>query len=190
MITGSSYPEVAVRFPEWPYRTPRLFYRNLRNGKFELIDDPGPGFTTAHSSRGSAFGDFDNDGDLDILIMNMNEPPSLLRNDVRGDNTWLKIFLIGTKSNRSAIGSRVVANYGKKKQAKTVTAQNSFYSSSDRRLHFGLGDAELADIEIFWPNGAVEKYHSLPANHLVTIKEGTGVTKLEKWKSGGRPRIG
>jgi hypothetical protein len=190
MITGSIYPEVAVRFPEWPYRTPRLFYRNLRNGKFELIDDPGPGFTAAHSSRGSAFGDFDNDGDLDILIMNMNEPPSLLRNDVRGDNTWLKIFLVGTKSNRSAIGSRVVANYGKKKQAKTVTAQNSFYSSSDRRLHFGLGDADLADIEIFWPNGGVEKYRSLPANHLVTIKEGTGVTKLEKWKSGGRQRIG
>jgi enediyne biosynthesis protein E4 len=183
VITGSIYPEVGARFPGWPYRTPRLFYRNLRNGKFEIIDDPGPGFTTSHSSRGSAVGDFDNDGDLDILIMNMNEPPSLLRNDVRGDNKWLKIFLVGTRSNRSAIGSRVVAYYGQKKQAKNVTAQASFYSSNDRRLHFGLGDASLADVQIFWPNGGVERYSSLPANHLVTIKEGAGVTKLEKWKS-------
>ena len=93
VVTGSIYPEVGARFPGWPYRTPRLFYRNLRNGRFELIDDAGPGFPTPHSSRGCAVGDFDNDGDLDILIMNMNEPPSLLRNDVRGENNWLKIFL-------------------------------------------------------------------------------------------------
>ena len=186
MITGNIYPEVAARFPEWPYRTPRLFYRNLRNGKFELIDDAGPGMTSPHSSRGSAYGDFDNDGDVDILIMNMNEPPSLLRNDLSGDNTWLKILLVGTKSNRSAIGARVVAHYGQQKQAKTVTAQSSYYSSNDRRLHFGLGNAPQADIEIFWPNGGVEKHASLPANHLVIIKEGTGVTKLDKWKSGSR----
>jgi hypothetical protein len=186
MATGNIYPEVAARFSAWPYRTPRLFYRNLRNGKFELIDDPGPGMTAPHSSRGSAVGDFDNDGDVDILIMNMNEPPSLLRNDVRGDNTWLKIFLVGTKSNRSAIGARVVAHYGQQKQAKTVTAQSSYYSSNDRRLHFGLGNAPQADVEIFWPNGGVEKHASLPANHLVTIKEGTGVSKLEKWNSESR----
>jgi hypothetical protein len=187
MITGNIYPEVAAKFPAWPYRTPRLMFRNLRNGKFELIDDAGPGIAASHSSRGSAYGDFDNDGDLDILIMNMNEPPSLLRNDVHGDNKWLKVFLVGTKSNRSAIGARVVAHYGSNKQAKTVTAQNSYYSSSDRRLHFGLGDSAQADVEIFWPNGGVERCNSLPANHLVTIKEGAGITKHEKWESGGRP---
>jgi hypothetical protein len=191
VVTGSIYPEVGARFPGWPYRTPRLFYRNLRNGKFELIDDAGPGFTTPHSSRGCAVGDFDNDGDLDILIMNMNEPPSLLRNDVGGgENNWVKIFLVGTKSNRSAIGSRVVAHYGGKRQAKAVTAQSSFYSSNDRRLHFGLGNAVVVEVEIFWPNGGVERHGSLPANHLVTIKEGAGVTRLEKWKGEVRPRIG
>lgn len=186
MITGSIYPEVGARFPEWPYRSPRLFFRNLRNGKFELIDDAGPGITAAHSSRGCAFGDFDNDGDLDMLIMNMNEPPSLLRNDLRGDDKWIKIFLVGTQSNRSSIGARIIASYGQKKQTKTVTAQSSFYSVNDRRLHFGLGNAALVDVEIFWPNGRVEKYSSLPSNHLITIKEGAGVTKLENWKTNGR----
>ena len=119
--------------------------------------------------------------------MNMNEPPSLLRNDVRGDNTWLKLSsAVGTKRNRSAIGARGSSHYGQQKQAKTVTAQSSYYSSNDRRLHFGLGNAAQADVEIFWPNGGVEKHASLPANHLVTIKEGVGVTKLEKWKSESR----
>ena len=79
-----------------------------------------------HSSRGCAFGDFDNDGDLDILIVNLNEPPSLLRNDLTGDNRWLKVKLIGTKSNRSAIGARVVARYGGKQQVQEVISQSSY----------------------------------------------------------------
>lgn len=190
VATGSIYPEVEARFSAWPYHTPRLFYRNLRNGKFELIADSGPGISTPHTSRGCAVGDFDNDGDLDILIMNMNEPPSLLRNDVRGNDNWLKIFLVGTKSNRSAIGARVIAYYAEKKQVKCVTAQSSYYSCHDRRLHFGLGSAGVADVEIVWPNGQVEKCKALPANNLVTIKEGTGAVKVEKWKSEDRPHTG
>jgi hypothetical protein len=91
--------------PAYPFRTPRLVFRNLGDGRFEeLIDEAGSGVASAHSSRGCAFGDFDNDGDVDVLVMNMNEPPSLLRNDVSGGGHWLKVLLVGVTSNRSAIG--------------------------------------------------------------------------------------
>src|SRR5206468_4741834 len=106
---------------------------------------------------GCAFGDFDNDGDVDVLVANLNEPPSLLRNDVSGNGHWLKVLLVGTQSNRSAIGARVIARYGGRAQAQEVTAQSSFYSANDRRLHFGLGAASLADLTIRWPGGATEK---------------------------------
>jgi len=112
--------------------------------------------------RGAAFGDFDNDGDMDVLIMNVNEPPSLLRNDAPPGNHWIKIRLEGTKSNRSAIGSRVLARYGGKVQVQEVLSGSSFISANDPRLHFGLGLATAADIEIHWPLGLVEKYPGLP----------------------------
>ncbi len=96
VVTGSVYPEVERVLPAYPFRTPRLVFRNLGNGRFEeLIDEAGPGVAAVHSSRGCAFGDFDNDGDVDVLVMNMNEPPSLLRNDVSGDGHWLKVLLVG-----------------------------------------------------------------------------------------------
>src|SRR6266446_442045 len=131
-----------ARFRAMP-KTPRVIFRNLGNGKFEeLMGVAGPGVEELHSSRGCAFGDFDNDGDLDILIINLNEPPSLLRNDVSGDHRWLKVQLIGTKSNRSAIGARALARYGGKQQVQEVISQSSYCSTNDHRLHFGLGKAE------------------------------------------------
>jgi len=144
------------------------------------LGEGGPGIEEVHASRGVAFGDFDNDGDLDILIMNQNEPPSLLRNDVSGDYHWLKVKLVGTKSNRSAIGATVVASYGGKKQAQAVMAQSSYLSVSDRRLHFGLGAAAAADLEIRWPNGARETIPQVAAGQLVTVQEGAGVVKRER----------
>src|SRR5205807_2730080 len=96
-----------------PHKTPRVLFRNLGGGRFEeLLDAGGPAIAEAHCSRGVAFGDFDNDGDLDILIMNINEPPSLLRNDVRGGGHRLKVKLVGTRSNTSAVGAVVRAIYG------------------------------------------------------------------------------
>jgi hypothetical protein len=176
VVTGSIYPEVERRFPDYPYRTPRLIFRNLGNGKFEeLIDEAGPGIAAAHSSRGCAVGDFDNDGDLDILVMNMDEPPSLLRNDLKSPGNWLKVKLAGTKSNRSAIGSRVTAQYGEHRQAQDVTAQSSFYSVNDRRLHFGLGPNRTATLTVRWTNGGIETFTDVPANHLVVITEGVGI---------------
>ncbi len=143
----------------------------------ELGDETGPAISSRHVSRGCAFGDFDNDGDLDILIMNRNEPPSLLRNDAPAGNHWLKVRLEGTKSNRSAIGSRVLVRYGGKVQAQCVTSQSSFLSSNDPRMHFGLGSATTADIEIHWPTGASETHAEIKADQLVTVREGEGIVK-------------
>jgi hypothetical protein len=176
VVTGSVYPEVEAAFPEYPLKTPRFIFRNLGNGKFEeLIEEAGPGIAAAHCSRGCAFGDFDNDGDVDMVVINLNEPPSLLRNDLTGDGKWLKVLLVGTKSNRSAIGSRVLARYGGKVQAQAVSGQSSFYSVNDRRLHFGLGASAYADLEIHWTNGLVERFAKVESNRLVTITEGKGI---------------
>jgi hypothetical protein len=135
----------------------------------------------AHSSRGCAFGDFDNDGDVDVLVWNMNEPPSLLRNDVSGGGHWLKVLLVGIQSNRSAIGTRVVAAYGGRTQAQEVTAQASFYSANDRRLHFGLGASTIADLTIRWPNGATEKIPNVEADQLVVVREGAGILRRQRF---------
>lgn len=181
MTTGSVYPEVERTLPQYPNRTPRVVFRNLGNGTFEeLIEEAGPGVAASHCSRGCAFGDFDNDGDIDILIVNLSEPPSLLRNDFRGNNRWLKLKLIGTKSNRSAIGTRVVAHYGQKIQAQEVLSQSSFYSANDPRLHFGLGSETSVDLEIRWPSGLRENFKGVAANQLVVIKEGMGIIPDKK----------
>ena len=178
LVTSSVPPAPGKRIPEDLYRTPRVIFRNLGNGRFEeLIEQAGPGVAAPHSSRGCAFGDFDNDGDLDILIVNLNEPPSLLRNDLSGDHHWLKVKLIGTKSNRSAIGARVTASYGDRRQAQEVLSQSGFFSASDTRLHFGLGSATRVDLEIRWPSGAKETLPKVAADQLVTIKEGEGIIK-------------
>jgi hypothetical protein len=181
MTAGSVYPEVEKTLLQYPNKNPRVVFRNLGNGSFEeLIEEAGPGVAAAHSSRGCAFGDFDNDGDLDILIVNLSEAPSLLRNDVSGNNHWLKVKLVGTKSNRSAIGARVLARYGRKIQAQEVLSQSSFYSASDRRLHFGLGGETSADLEIRWPSGMRESLKGVTSNQMVVVKEGMGIVSGKK----------
>ncbi len=184
VVSGSVYPEVEKKLPNYPFKTPRLVFRNLGNARFEeLIEEAGPGVAAPHASRGCAFGDFDNDGDVDVVIINLNEPPSLLRNDVSGDAHWIKVKLIGTKSNRSAIGARVTLHYGGKVQAQEVLSQSSFYSANDLRLHFGLGAVKTVDLEIRWPSGAKEKLTHVAADQLVTLTEGQGV-KMERLTKG------
>lgn len=171
-VTGNIYPEIESKLPKYPFKTPRVVFRNLGNGRFEeLIEDAGPGVAAVHSSRGCAFGDFDNDGDIDVLIVNLNEPPSLLRNDIKGNNHWLKLKLVGTVSNRSAIGARVTCSYGSKRQVHEVMAQSSFYSCNDPRLHFGLGRSTAANLEIRWPSGVKQFMHDVPADQILTIRE-------------------
>jgi hypothetical protein len=186
IVAGTVAPELERVYNKYPARNPRLIFRNQGNGTFvELGDESGPAIASRHVSRGCAFGDFDNDGDLDILIMNRNEPPTLLRNDAPTSNHWIKVRLegsatgtgTGTKSNRSAIGARVLVRYGGKVQAQAVTSQCSFLSANDPRLHFGLGTALKASVEIHWPTGTSETFADLPADQLVTIREGQGIVK-------------
>jgi hypothetical protein len=161
---------------------PNALYRNLGNGRFEDVSSTsGPGILEQVPGRGCAFGDFDNDGDVDVLIVNLNEPPSLLRNDLRGKQNWIKVKLEGVKSNRSAIGARVLARYGGKTQAQAVLSQSSFYSCNDPRLHFGLGSFAAVDLDVFWPNGLHESFKQIAANQLITLREGVGAVPNRGW---------
>jgi hypothetical protein len=184
IATGNVYPEVEKIFKEYPHRSPRLVYQNLGNGRYkEVTARSGPGVLAPKSSRGCAFGDFDNDGDVDVLVMNMNEPPLLLRNEYinsqrRERNNWLELRLIGTKSNRSAIGARVQVKSFPHPQTQEVTSQSSYYSHNDLRLHFGLGSSsQPVQVEIRWPNGQTEMVKDIAVNQIVRIKEGSGMVK-------------
>ncbi len=173
-VTGNVYPEVEKTFKQYPHRNPRQLFRNLGNGKFEDVSaTSGPGITALHSSRGCAFGDYDNDGDTDVLVMNMNEPPSLLRNDQTSGNHWLKVKLTGVKSNRTGLGARVIVTVGERKQVQAVLSQTSYYSHDDLRLHFGLSDKLKADrIDVYWPSGRKSSLMDVRADQVVAVKEG------------------
>jgi hypothetical protein len=138
--------------------------------------------TARFASRGCAFADFDNDGDLDVVILNMNDYPSLLRNDGGNKNNWINLKLLGTKCNRTAIGARVRVVTGKHAQIDEVHTGTSVMSQSDLRLHFGLGQAKQVDaIEVKWPTTQkVERFTNVDANQFLTIKEGEGIIKKVK----------
>ena len=176
---GNLFPRVELFNPRYPYRGPRFLFRNLRDGSFANVTaECGPGLTTPHSSRGCAFGDFDNDGDMDVLVMNMNEPPSLIRADISTANHWLKVKLTGVDSNRTAIGARVDVRSGDRTQSQEVQSQTSYYSVNDFRLHFGLGAALEADrLTVRWPSGKRETLRSVPADRVVYIEEGRGIVR-------------
>jgi len=178
LTTGMVYPTAYRKAPDAPYKSPSVIFRNLGGGKFEEL----PTIPEVHSSRGTAFGDFDNDGDIDILIVNQNEPPTLLRNDVSPTQHWLKVLLQGVQSNRSAIGATVIASFGDRKQTQAMLAQSSYLSVNDRRLHFGLGAEQTANLEIRWPSGAVEIINKVAADQLVTVREGAGIVRREAFR--------
>ena len=174
-INGHVYPELGDQL-----KMPRIVYHNLGDGKFaDVSAQMGPGIAERYSSRGAAFGDYDNDGDVDVFVLNMNDLPSLLRNDGGNkQNNWIKIKLLGTKCNRTAIGTRVKVTTGKHSQIDEVHSGGSVMSQSDLRLHFGLGKAEAADVEVTWPTTRkVEKFAGLKANQIVTIREGEGIVE-------------
>ena len=118
---------------------------------------------------------------MDVLIVNLNEPPTLLRNDVSGGNHWLKVKLIGTKSNRSGIGARVAIKIGETMQTQELLSQSSFLSSNDPRLHFGLGAARKVNLRVRWTNGIWQDIGEVAADQLVTVKEGEGIVPSLGW---------
>jgi hypothetical protein len=182
-VTGHVYPEIENYNLDTHFNSPRIVYRNLGNGKFKDVSAQlGPGVSGRFASRGCAFGDYDNDGDMDVLVLNMNDVPSLLRNDGGNKNNWIKIKLLGTVCNRTAVGARVRVVTGKHAQMDEVHCGTSVMSQSDLRLHFGLGQAKQADvIEVKWPTTQkVERFTNVEANQILTIKEGAGILKAEK----------
>ena len=177
-INGHVYPEIDSYHFGQSYKNPRLIYRNMGDGSFKDVSAAmGPGISERFSSRGAAFGDYDNDGDIDALILNMNDPPSLLRNDGGSQQNWIKLKLIGTKCNRTAIGARVRVITGKHTQMDEVNSGTSVMSQSDLRLHFGLGSKEEVDlIEVKWPTTQkLESFSHIKANQILTIREGDGI---------------
>jgi len=181
IANGHVYSQIANRKLHLTYRQPKVLYRNLRNGRFEDVSaKSGEAIRAENLGRGCAFGDFDNDGDVDVIVNNLDGPPTLLRNEGGSGNQSLLIKCIGTKSNRSAIGTRVRVTTGEHSQLAEVMSGSSYYSQSDFRLHFGLGSANKVDvIELSWPSGIKESFRDLPANQLVVIQETKGIVKTQ-----------
>ncbi|MFQ5776590.1 MAG: CRTAC1 family protein [Terriglobia bacterium] len=181
IANGHVYPEVDTHGLNATYQEPRLLYLNLGNGKFRDISQrAGPGVTDQRSGRGVAFGDIDNDGLLEILINNMNDVPSLLKNTGTTPKAVLLIRTIGTKSNRDGIGARVVVRVGDRMQVDEVRSGGSYISQNDFRLHFALGGSSRADqVRVRWPSGLVEELEAVEANQIITVREGSGIVKRE-----------
>ena len=185
ICNGHVYPEVEQLKTEAGYPQRKLLYQNLRNGHFADISfQVGPGISEPSSSRGAAFGDFDNDGDIDIVVNCVNDFPQLLRCDSKLTNNWIKVRTIGTKSNRSGIGARltcVTQVSGESKphrQIDEVRSGGGYFSQNDLRVHFGLGKAEMVDLlEIRWPSGQVDTIKNIKPNQLLYVKEGEGITR-------------
>lgn len=186
MSNGHVFPEVDTKKLHVTFKQRKILYKNLGNGRFaDITSIAGAALSHPRPSRGTAFGDFDNDGDIDVAIINMNEPPSLLRNDSPAKNNWIKVKCIGTKSNRSAIGARVRVVTGRHSQLNEVLSGSSFLSQNDLRLHFGLGQAKQADlVEVHWPLGLVESFKDIDGNQLLVVQEGHGIIRREKLGKG------
>ena len=178
MANGHVYPELDRYATGITFRERKLLYWNRHDGRFKDISlNAGPGITKPFNSHGVAAADFDNDGMVELLVNNSHDAPSLLKNYGRHGN-WELIKLIGTKSNRDAIGAQVRVWTGGHQQLQEVRSGGSYISQSDFRLHFGLGPATKIDrLEIRWPSGLLENLENIPANQTLFIKEGMGIVK-------------
>jgi hypothetical protein len=172
---GHIYPDVKLTGTS-TYHQRSLLFRNQGKGRLRKVTaSAGGGLALARSSRGAALGDYDNDGDIDVLISNIDDRPTLLRNDTSGGR-WITLRLVGAKSNRDGIGAKVTVVAGGRRQIAEVRAGGSYVSHNDSRLHFGLGDEEAVDeVEIRWPSGLVERADGLEADRFYEAREGSGI---------------
>jgi hypothetical protein len=182
LVNGHVYPEVERLKTEAAYKQRKVVYRNLGKGRFEDITMKlGAPVTTPAAGRGAAFADFDNDGDVDVIVNNMNATPDLFRLDLRGGAHWTTLKLVGTRSNRDAIGARVTLSGADGTQVQEVRGGGSYFSQNDLRVHFGLGQATRVDrIAVRWPDGAEEQWTDVPIDRIVTLTEGTGAKDAAK----------
>ena len=176
LVNGHVYPEVDKNNLGSNYEEPRILYHNLGKGNFaDISASAGPGINMHASSRGLAVGDLWNDGRISAVITNLNAAPSLLVNQVRNSNHWIAIRTVGTKSNRDGIGARISVKAGARTLVDEVRSGSSYNSSSDMRVHFGLGSTTKVDsVQIRWPSGLLERFDNLPADSIQTLKEGSG----------------
>ena len=171
VANGHAYPQ------RDHYRQRKLLHRNNHDGTFsEVAAQLGSALMEDRASRGAAFGDIDNDGDVDIVVNDLDGLPQLLRNDGGNKNNWILLNLIGTKGNRDGIGAKVKVVSGDLVQVDEVRSGGSYISQNDLRLHFGLEKRTAVDqIQVRWPSGAVDTLTNVPVNKIVTIKEGKGL---------------
>lgn len=179
MANGHVLDNIERYHADTRYAEPKLMFRNTGRGIFENVSQQlGPDFQLRCVSRGAAIGDFDNDGDLDILVNNNGQRPQLLRNDGGNANHWLEILLIGTKSNRDGVGARVKVSAGDLVLYDQRKGGMSYQSAQDPRLHFGLGPRSRIDaVEITWPSGIVTKLSNLKGDQIIAVKEGDGIVE-------------
>ena len=172
LVNGHAFPEVDRLHIDIHSRDRAILYHNDRGHFVDISDSAGPGIAELHSSRGAAFGDYDNDGEVEVLINNQNETPSLLRQPVRPQGHWITFKLEGVQSNRSAIGARVKVTAGSLVQTDEVRSGGSYLSQNDLRLHFGLGGATRVDrLEIDWPSGVHQVEQGISADAIVAVRE-------------------
>jgi hypothetical protein len=175
VANGHVYPQVDSIPGGASYREPLQLFRNKRDGTFEDVSSVLSGIPT-HSRRGAAFGDINNDGNVDVVLINVGEPPTLLMNQGGNTNHRVLFKLVGTVSNKMAIGARVTVKAGRLVQFSEVRAGGSYISQNDPRLHFGLGgEALMNEVEIKWPSEKVEVLHNVPADFIYTVVEGDGI---------------
>jgi hypothetical protein len=184
LVNGHVYPEVEKLTTEAGYAQRKVLYRNLQDGHFaDVSAEAGEAVMRPNPSRAAAFGDYDNDGDIDILINSVNAPPELLRADSTNQNSWIKIKTIGVKSNRDGIGARIKCVTADGSQIDEVRSGGSYYSQNDLRVHFGVGkNKAIKTIEIRWPSGQIDTLNDLAANQLITVKEGAGIVRKTSFK--------
>jgi len=179
VVNGHVYPEVDAAKLGATFRERRFLYLNLGNGKFrDISSSSGPGLQVPQSGRGLAIADLWNDGRLSAVVNNLSDLPMLLVNEAKNGNHWLELRLSGTTSNRSAIGARVTLEGSKRKWVDEVRSGSSYDSSSDLRLHFGLGsETKLKAVEVRWPNGEMERFPPPAVDRIVDLVEGSAQAK-------------
>jgi hypothetical protein len=173
LVNGHVFPEVDRLGIDVHYKDRAVLYRNLMNGKFiDISESAGPAILEKHSARGAAFGDYDNDGAVEVLVNNQNDAPSLFKQSTQPAGNWILLKLVGVKSNRSAIGARVKLSAGGLVQIGEVRSGGSYLSQDDLRMHFGLARARRIDwLEIYWPSGTHQVEKDVAVNQVITIRE-------------------
>ncbi len=177
VANGHVYPQVEQAATGSTYGQSNQLFRNLDHRRFDLVDI---GLTDHKVSRGTASGDYDNDGDIDLFVVELNDAPTLLRNDGGNTANWLVVQVIGSDDNRDGAGTRIRLQIAGQSQSRTVNGAASYLSHNDLRVHFGLGESEkVAQVEIIWPNGSVDIVEQVPANKLLVVRQNTTNAILE-----------